>query len=103
MHPSFRAQQGGAWNRHLGKSGKCLSWGLILLSSLVAPSVSRSDESPVIRKQIAAGEELFLRQWTVGDKRSVAGDGLGPMYNAASCIECHRLVSATCVLGTPAV
>lgn len=94
MRQWFRTRLGGAWERHVRKLGKRLSWGAVLLSSFVAPSLARSDESPALRKQIAAGEELFLRDWTVGDKRSIAGDGLGPMYNAASCVECHRLGGA---------
>ncbi|MGH8273782.1 MAG: hypothetical protein ACRES9_05950, partial [Gammaproteobacteria bacterium] len=85
MHPSFRTTSGGAWNCRLGKLGQRLSWGAIggavLLAALVTPSWSWSDESPGVREQIAAGEELFLREWTIGDHRSVAGDGLGPMYN----------------------
>jgi CxxC motif-containing protein (DUF1111 family) len=37
------------------------------------------------------GKELFTREWTAGDRRSHAGDGLGPVYNAQSCAACHRL------------
>jgi CxxC motif-containing protein (DUF1111 family) len=94
MHLSFRTPSGAAQNRHLGKLGKSLSWGVILFSSLASPCLSWSDEPSGPRQQTAAGEELFLREWTIGDKRSVAGDGLGPMYNAASCVECHRLGGA---------
>src|SRR5580700_5240023 len=36
-------------------------------------------------------KELFTREWTAGDRRSHAGDGLGPVYNAQSCAACHRL------------
>jgi CxxC motif-containing protein (DUF1111 family) len=34
---------------------------------------------------------LFVREWKLDDQRSVAGDGLGPMYNATPCAKCHRL------------
>jgi CxxC motif-containing protein (DUF1111 family) len=37
------------------------------------------------------GKELFTREWIAGDRRSHAGDGLGPVYNAQSCAACHRL------------
>src|SRR5437899_1698204 len=37
------------------------------------------------------GKELFTREWVAGDRRSHAGDGLGPVYNAQSCAACHRL------------
>jgi CxxC motif-containing protein (DUF1111 family) len=39
----------------------------------------------------SAGKELFLRTWLPWDSRaSAGGDGLGPMYNAASCAACHN-------------
>ena len=41
--------------------------------------------------QVAQGEELFLRRWTSNDPRSHGGDGLGPVYNALSCVDCHSL------------
>jgi CxxC motif-containing protein (DUF1111 family) len=37
------------------------------------------------------GKELFIHEWTAGDRLSHAGDGLGPVYNARSCSACHRL------------
>ena len=37
------------------------------------------------------GHELFLRDWVPGDPRSHGGDGLGPLYNATSCVACHNL------------
>lgn len=37
------------------------------------------------------GKELFTREWIAGDRRSHAGDGLGPVHNAQSCAACHRL------------
>ncbi len=39
---------------------------------------------------VEQGRELFAREWVVGDKRSVAGDGLGPVYNDRSCQSCHH-------------
>jgi CxxC motif-containing protein (DUF1111 family) len=39
---------------------------------------------------LALGKELFAREWLHGDKRSFAGDGLGPVFNARSCVACHR-------------
>jgi CxxC motif-containing protein (DUF1111 family) len=43
------------------------------------------------KKALAQGKELFTREWIAGDRRSHAGDGLGPVYNAQSCAACHRL------------
>jgi CxxC motif-containing protein (DUF1111 family) len=39
---------------------------------------------------LALGKELFTREWIAGDRRSHAGDGLGPVYNAQSCAACHQ-------------
>lgn len=35
------------------------------------------------------GRELFERIWTPNDSRSHGGDGLGPVFNARSCVDCH--------------
>jgi CxxC motif-containing protein (DUF1111 family) len=43
------------------------------------------------KEALAQGKELFTREWIAGDRRSHAGDGLGPVYNAQSCAACHRL------------
>jgi CxxC motif-containing protein (DUF1111 family) len=37
------------------------------------------------------GRELFAREWLPDDPRCHGGDGLGPVYNAASCLDCHNL------------
>jgi CxxC motif-containing protein (DUF1111 family) len=42
------------------------------------------------KESLAAGKELFTREWLHGDKRSHAGDGLGPVFNARSCAACHN-------------
>ena len=39
---------------------------------------------------LEAGKELFTREWLPNDKRSFAGDGLGPVHNARSCVACHN-------------
>src|ERR1700729_1867183 len=43
------------------------------------------------KEALERGKELFTREWIAGDRRSHAGDGLGPVYNAQSCAACHRL------------
>lgn len=43
------------------------------------------------KEMLDRGKELFTREWIAGDRRSHAGDGLGPVYNAQSCAACHRL------------
>src|SRR5258708_15867479 len=37
-----------------------------------------------------AGEVLFHHVWTPNDPLAQGGDGLGPVYNARSCLECHN-------------
>jgi CxxC motif-containing protein (DUF1111 family) len=39
---------------------------------------------------IERGRELFVRSWQPYDDETPAGDGLGPMYNAQSCADCHH-------------
>ncbi len=40
-------------------------------------------------KDIRSGAELFAHQWVPNDSLSAEGDGLGPVFNAKSCAECH--------------
>ena len=37
----------------------------------------------------AEGRELFIHEWTPDDPLSGDGDGLGPVFNANSCVACH--------------
>ena len=37
-----------------------------------------------------AGRELFVHEWTPNDPLAAEGDGLGPVFNAKSCAECHK-------------
>lgn len=37
-----------------------------------------------------SGRELFARRWTPDDPRAHGGDGLGPVFNARSCFDCHN-------------
>ncbi|HEV3079364.1 MAG TPA: di-heme oxidoredictase family protein [Gemmataceae bacterium] len=40
--------------------------------------------------QAQAGQVLFLHAWTPRDPLAGGGDGLGPVFNAASCVACHH-------------
>ncbi|MEM6777850.1 MAG: di-heme oxidoredictase family protein [Planctomycetota bacterium] len=40
-------------------------------------------------EQIAAGRVLFTHDFTVDDPLCGDGDGLGPVFNATSCVACH--------------
>jgi CxxC motif-containing protein (DUF1111 family) len=37
-----------------------------------------------------AGEVLFHHEWKPNDPLSASGDGLGPVFNASSCVACHH-------------
>jgi CxxC motif-containing protein (DUF1111 family) len=39
---------------------------------------------------VQAGYELFHHEWKPGDSLSRGGDGLGPVFNARSCVACHN-------------
>lgn len=40
-------------------------------------------------EKIAAGKALFEHDWSVDDPLCGEGDGLGPVFNATSCVACH--------------
>ena len=67
---------------------------LVLLSATFASFDRPADAGLGLDAQkarLAEGKELFTREWLPGDKRSHAGDGLGPVFNGRSCAECHML------------
>jgi hypothetical protein len=39
--------------------------------------------------RLKRGHDLFAREWRPNDSRARGGDGLGPVYNASSCLACH--------------
>ncbi|MBI3866493.1 MAG: c-type cytochrome [Planctomycetia bacterium] len=59
----------------------------VIASTGTDTAPGRDDDKELLER----GKELFTREWIVGDRRSHAGDGLGPVYNAQSCAACHRL------------
>lgn len=63
--------------------GICL--GVIWLAeTAVVAHYSRPSE-----RQLAQGRALFEHKWTENDSLAGGGDGLGPVFNATSCVECH--------------
>jgi CxxC motif-containing protein (DUF1111 family) len=71
-----------------------LSRGLVVVL-LAAPAIKLiqsflpSGPSDVSREASRLGHELFVHEWKPGDALA-KGDGLGPVYNASSCVECHN-------------
>jgi CxxC motif-containing protein (DUF1111 family) len=55
----------------------------------VAPTPAATVARPTPAEQIALGRALFDRKWRPDDPRCHGGDGLGPVFNATSCLECH--------------
>ncbi|MBI1915332.1 MAG: c-type cytochrome [Planctomycetes bacterium] len=45
---------------------------------------------PVDPAMAQAGEELFNHEWKPEDPLAPDGDGLGPVFNATSCVACHQ-------------
>ena len=76
-------------------AGDSLLWGwltTLLVASAVGakePVTNRAEPSPASQETLEAGRELFTRTWAPKDPRSHGGDGLGPVFNAQSCLDCH--------------
>jgi CxxC motif-containing protein (DUF1111 family) len=51
---------------------------------------SKPAPQPVDLAAAAKGHELFEHVWTPNDPLAASGDGLGPVFNASSCLACHR-------------
>ena len=45
---------------------------------------------PVDPAMAGAGQTLFIHEWTPKDPLANGGDGLGPVFNARSCVACHN-------------
>ncbi|HKI32016.1 MAG TPA: di-heme oxidoredictase family protein [Gemmataceae bacterium] len=50
----------------------------------------RARPQVVDRDMAQAGETLFKHVWQEQDPLSPGGDGLGPVFNATSCVACHH-------------
>jgi CxxC motif-containing protein (DUF1111 family) len=77
-------------------ASRSISFAAVFVSTLPvlawAGATTATEPGPDKEKEaIERGKELFTREWTAGDRRSHAGDGLGPVYNAQSCAACHKL------------
>src|SRR4051794_11685069 len=57
----------------------------------VATRLHRPAAAPApTESEAREGRDLFLHTWTVNDSLAGGGDGLGPVFNAASCVACHK-------------
>jgi CxxC motif-containing protein (DUF1111 family) len=63
---------------------------LALAIAVIGSNTQLIEAAETTTKKKADGAELFAREWLPGDSRASGGDGLGPMFNASSCISCHN-------------
>jgi RNA polymerase sigma factor (sigma-70 family) len=57
----------------------------------MAGTVAPAQEERLAREERARGAILFSKEWMPDDSKSHGGDGLGPVFNATSCVACHGL------------
>src|SRR5262249_58925114 len=73
-----------------------LAWYFLVALLALVPVVARvmtwkwSRSQAVDPVMAQAGEELFHHEWKPGDPLAGGGDGLGPVFNASSCVACHK-------------
>lgn len=72
-----------------------LGYLLVLVLALVPPGArwvfwQTTRAQPVDPAMAQAGEVLFKHVWQAKDPMCPDGDGLGPLFNAASCVACHN-------------
>ncbi len=71
-------------------------WYLLALLAALVPAATRlvlwqrHRSRPVDPDMARAGEVLFRHDWQPNDPLCPQGDGLGPVYNATSCVACHH-------------
>src|SRR5262245_18390456 len=71
-------------------------WYLLAALLVLAPAGVRvltwgRVRTPAVDATVAhAGEVLFKHDWKPNDPLSPQGDGLGPVFNATSCVACHN-------------
>ena len=67
--------------------GALLTLGPVGLRVATRPGPASNTLDPAAAR---AGHTLFVHEWTVNDPLSPNGDGLGPVFNAKSCVACHH-------------
>src|SRR5262249_15251148 len=71
-------------------------WFLLALIATLAPAGiaaltwTKNRVQEVDVEMARAGQILFHHEWTPKDRLSPDGDGLGPVFNARSCVACHH-------------
>jgi len=62
---------------------------LVVVTPVAVRFAMRSQQAaqPYAASDVDSGKTLFTRVWTTNDTQN--GDGIGPVFNARSCVECH--------------
>src|SRR5205085_11514283 len=63
--------------------------GLFSLGCLWMTGLAHTRQPRFDAAAVAAGQSLFEHEWQVNDPLANGGDGLGPVFNAKSCVACH--------------
>lgn len=63
-------------------------WIVGIVGVVVVAAGAKAWTNRATPEKLAAGRTLFEHQWQVNDPLA-GGDGLGPVFNARSCVECH--------------
>src|SRR6266852_6349895 len=65
---------------------------LLTLGPVGLRVLSRPDPPQHSLDEVAVreGHKLFIHEWQPNDPLCPNGDGLGPVYNATSCVACHN-------------
>lgn len=53
-----------------------------------------ADPAPASGLEAAMGKALFKRNWVPAPSSTKSNDGLGPLFNARSCMQCHAAATA---------
>jgi len=73
-------------------AGARLRRGVLLVAAVaVAAGASPRHRSAGDEAEAREARELFEKVWTPGEPSPIRGDGIGPLYNATSCVACHHL------------
>lgn len=73
--------------RDLAHSRRCQT----AVAGLAAMALGWVWLTPSQAELAVAGRPLFVHEWKPNDPLSNGGDGLGPVFNANSCVACHSL------------
>jgi CxxC motif-containing protein (DUF1111 family) len=89
-HPSGRAEDSPAPGPKQDAAEPPPRVSMLLNPGPVPARPAADAEAPAAGDPQSLGRELFARKWLPDDPRCHGGDGLGPLYNADSCLTCHN-------------